>query len=100
MNNYSKKTKGKTTKENQTNSTENLIDCIKVLLGIKDTNITILGETVEKTIKGIKTKVISASLTYTKIRCERCKCNDTDIVKNGLRKTVTAKIPSFSLFLR
>ena len=87
MNNYSTKPKEKTTKEHQTNSTENLIDCIKVLLGIKDTNITILGETVEKTIKGIKTKVISAKLTYTTQYCERCKCKDKDIVKNGLRKT-------------
>ena len=46
MNNYNTKTK-----ENQTNSTEKLIDCVKELLGIKDPNIWIGYTRVDKNIK-------------------------------------------------
>ena len=69
------------------------------LLNIKDNNITILPNSQEKFIKGIKYKIIEGFLTYIPTLCPCCGVsNDSskDIIKWGFRKNCIVKIPKVS----
>ena len=102
MNNYIKKNtkkQGKQTtekllKQQGFNTVEELIHTTKNnilgILGINDINISTLGQAEEVVKKGIKTKIIKATLSYDEKCCEHCNCVDK-IVKNGFR-TTTVKI--------
>lgn len=69
------------------------------LLNIKDNNITILPNSQEKFIKGVKYKIIEGVLTY---KPEYCPCcggineSSNDIIKWGFRKNCIIKIPKVS----
>ncbi|MEC1387431.1 ISL3 family transposase, partial [Aerococcus viridans] len=61
-------------------------DNIRLLLNIKDTNITFNEENwiQERNIKGIDVKVFTGTLTYKPKACPKCGCvNDHSIVKDG-----------------
>ena len=61
-------------------------DNIRLLLNIKDTNITFNEENwiQERNIKGINVKVFTGTLTYKPKACPKCGCvNDHSIVKDG-----------------
>lgn len=74
-------------------------DYILNLLNIKDKNITILPNSQEKFIKGVKYKIIEGFLTYNPEYCPCCGVvnqSSNDIIKWGFRKNCIIKIPKIS----
>lgn len=74
-------------------------DYILNLLNIKDKNIKILNNIVEKVIKGKNHKIIEGILTYNPEYCPICgvvNFSSNDIIKWGFRKNCKIKIPNIS----
>ena len=76
------------------------VHSIANLIGLKDPNITIIGEVEEVKVNGQKRKVVPAKLTYIPKQCAHCQVENKstkDIIKNGTN--ISTILVSYQMFI-